>query len=214
MASKLKSLVVRLGILGVLVLSPATGIMGAQEGSGGDPSGNRDKTANHGTVPFADSDYHVGPGDVIEISVWKEPEASSAVVIRPDGKISVPLINDLSVDGKSPMEIQTMITERLSPFIKMPNVTVSVKAINSKKVFVLGEVARTGAFQITQPTTVLQILTEAGGLLPFARQNSIYVLRLENGKQAKLPFRYKDVVKGERIEQNILLRPGDTVVVP
>jgi polysaccharide export outer membrane protein len=192
MANKRNNLRVRLGIFGMLLMSPALGI----------------------GAPQQEGDYQVGPGDELEVLVWKEPEASASVVIRPDGKISLPLINDLSVDGKSPMEIQAIVTERLAPFINAPSVTVTVKEIKSKKVFVMGEVTRTGAYQITQPTTVLQVLTEAGGLLPFAKQNSIYILRTENGKQTKLPFRYKDVVKGERIEQNILLRPGDVVVVP
>ena len=213
MARKRNRLAGLLGFLGVLVLWPGMELLATgQDGSAS--SGNRPQGSDHESVSLADGDYRVGPGDVIVVSVWKEPEASSSVVIRPDGKISIPLVNDLSVDGKSPMEIQNIIAEKLSPFIKTPNVTVTVKDINSKKVFVLGEVNRPAAYQITQPTTVLQILTEAGGLRPFAKQKGIYVLRTENGKQAKLPFNYKDVVKGEKIEQNILLRPGDTVVVP
>jgi polysaccharide export outer membrane protein len=192
-----------LSIIGVLALWTAAEFAAASQDEGVAGS------ASSGKV-----DYRVGPGDVIEVLVWKEPEASSTVVIRPDGKISLPLINDLEVTGKAPMEIQAIVTERLDPYIKAPNVTVTVKEINSKKVFVLGEIARPGAYEITQPTTVLQVLTEAGGLQPFAKQNSIYILRTENDKQAKFPFRYKDVLKGERIDQNILLKPGDTIVVP
>ena len=213
MGKRMKSLFGLRGVLGVLFLWPGTAILAGMQDGGSASSANHIKDSNPESVS-TNGDYQIGPGDVIVISVWKEPEASSTVVIRPDGKISIPLVNDLSVDGKSPMEIQNIIAEKLSPFIKTPNVTVTVKEINSKKVFVLGEVNRAAAYQITQPTTVLQILTEAGGLRPFAKQKSIYVLRLENGKQAKLPFNYKDVVKGEKIEQNILLRPGDTVVVP
>lgn len=161
-----------------------------------------------------DGDYQVGPGDVIQVSVWREPEASSVVVIRPDGKISLPLISDLVVNGKTPMEIQQIVVEKLAPFVNTPSVTVTVKEINSKKVYVLGEVNRPGSFQIAQPTTVLQILTEAGGLRPFAKEKSIYVLRTVNGKQEKFPFNYKDVVRGTKVEQNVLLEPGDTVIVP
>ena len=213
MEKKTRSLLCLLGFLGVLVLWPATGLLATGQDGGGASSGDRPKGPEQESVS-TNGDYHVGPGDVIIVSVWREPEASSAVVIRPDGKISLPLVNDLSVDGKTPMEVQKIIAERLSPFIKTPNVTVTVKEINSKKVFVLGEVNRAGAYQITQPTTVLQILTEAAGLRPFAKQKAIYVLRTENGKQTKLPFNYKDVVQGKKIEQNVLLRPGDTVVVP
>jgi polysaccharide export outer membrane protein len=159
-------------------------------------------------------DFRVGPGDVIAINVWKEPDVSTSVLIRPDGKISLPLVNDLEVTGRTPMEIQSLVTEKLSPFINDPNVTVTVTQINSKKVFVMGQVGRTGAYPVLEPTTVLQILTLAGGLAPFANQKGIYILRMKDGKQEKLPFNYKDVVKGERMEQNILLQPGDTVVVP
>jgi len=210
----MKSLLGLLGFVGVLVLWPGTAILAEMQNGGSASTGDNLTDAKEGAVASADGDYHVGPGDVIAILVWKEPDASSSVVIRPDGKISLPLVNDLSVVGKTPMEIQDIISKKLSPFIKTPNVTVTVKEINSKKVFVLGQVNRTGAYQITQPTTVLQILTEAGGLQAFANGKGIYVLRTENGKQTKLPFNYKDVVKGEKIEQNVLLRPGDTVIVP
>jgi len=161
------------------------------------------------------SDFRVGPGDMLDILVWKEPEVSSTVPIRPDGKISLPLINDLEVTGKTPLEIQAIVIEKLTPFINSPNVTVTVRQVNSKKVYILGEVAHTGAFQILQPTTVLQILTEAGGLRPFAKEKDIYVLRVgANGQQQKFRFNYKDVIKGQKMEQNIILEPGDTIVVP
>jgi polysaccharide biosynthesis/export protein len=172
------------------------------------------KSSPSKSMPMVDADYRVGPGDMIDISVWKEPEVSSTIVIRPDGKISIPLINDLVVSGKTPMEMQALIAEKLSPFIKSPNVTVTVKEVRSKKVYVLGQVNKSGSFDIPRPTTVLQILTEAGGLQPFAKQKSIYVLRNEGGAERRLAFNYKDVVKGKKIEQNIVLLPGDTVVVP
>lgn len=206
-------------LLGFLLLSGLLSSLGlggvpAQKAGAGKAGTAEEKTARPSANP-AEPDYRVGPGDIVEISVWKEPEVSSpSVVIRPDGKISLSLVGDLFVSGKTPMEIQAMLAEKLDPYIKSPNVTVTVKTIRSKKVYVLGEVARPGSFEITQPTTVLQILTEAGGLLPFAKQKAIYVLRNEGGKQQKLAFNYKDVVKGKRIEQNVQLQPGDTVVVP
>ena len=213
MGKRMKSLFGLRGVLGVLFLWPGTAILAGMQDGGSASSANRIEDSNPESVS-TNGDYRIGPGDVIVVSVWKEPEASSTVVIRPDGKISLPLVNDLSVDGKTPMEVQKIISEKLAPFIKSPNVTVTVQEIYSKKVFVLGEVNRAGAYQITQPMTVLQVLTEAQGLRPFANQKAIYVLRTENGKQVRLPFNYKDVVQGKKIEQNVLLHPGDTVVVP
>jgi polysaccharide biosynthesis/export protein len=160
------------------------------------------------------TEYRVGPGDTVDISVWKEPEVSGTVIIRPDGKISLPLVNEVDVNAKTPTEIQALLTQKLDPFINQPNVTVTVKDIKSKKVYVLGQVVHTGVFDIAQPKTVLQIITEAGGPAPFAKQKGVYILRLQDGKQQRLPFNYKEVVKGKNIEQNVMLQPGDTVVVP
>jgi len=162
----------------------------------------------------SNGDYRVGSGDVVEVSVWREQEASGSVVVRPDGKISLPLVNDLYVRGMTPMEMQKVITEKLEPFINEPNVTVIVRQILSKKVYVIGQVGRPGAYQVTQPMTILQLLTEAGGLQPFAKEKDIYVLRTANGKQERFSFNYKDVLRGKNMQQNILLEPGDTVVVP
>jgi polysaccharide export outer membrane protein len=186
----------------------------AAQGSSDAAPSDTSHTAKLAADEGVSADYQVGPGDVLYVSVWKEPDASGTVVVRPDGKISLSLINDLSVDGKTPAEIQEVVTEKISPFINSPNVTVSVREIHSKKVFVLGQVGHTGSYQIGQPTTVLQILTEAGGLQPFAKQKSIYVLRTQNGQQKKIPFNYKEVVQGKKVDQNIVLQPGDEVVVP
>ena len=196
----------------LFVLGPGSAV--AQPQSSGTPG--RAAAEGSASMPAVqvDKDYRVGAGDMIEISVWKEPEVSTTVTVRPDGKISLPLVNDLVVSGMTPMQIQEIVAEKLDPLIKLPNVTVIVRQINSKKVYVLGMVNRTGSYQITQPTTVLQILTEAGGLQPYAKEKSIYVLRVESGRQQKFPFNYKDVVQGKKIEQNIFLQPGDTVVVP
>ena len=202
-----------IGLLGLLVvfgLWPGTILARSEKADASVPSTAKSEPAQ----PALSEDFRVGPGDVIEVSVWREPEASTTVVVRPDGKISLPLVNDLFVSGQTPMEIQQRVIEQLSPFINSPNVTIIVRQILSKKVYVIGEVHGTGAYQITQPTTILQILTQAGGLRPFAKEKSIYVLRTENGKQERFPFNYKDVVRGKNIEQNILLEPGDTIVVP
>ena len=158
--------------------------------------------------------YVIGPEDVLDINVWKEPDNSKTVPVRPDGKISLPLLNDVQAAGLTPMQLQEAIKEGLKKFISEPQVTVIVTQVNSRRVYVLGEVARTGALPLLPNMTVLQALSAAGGLSQFAKTNGIYVLRTENGHQTTLPFNYKDVVRGKRPEQNILLKPGDTIVVP
>ena len=200
------------GIISAMVM--AAGLAAAQKPAALAGNARTDQPQASSGVPVP-ADYRVGPGDILEISVWKEPDASSpSVLVRPDGKISMPLVNDLYVSGKTPMEIQAIVVEKLAPYVNSPNVTVIIRNILSKKVYVLGEVARTGVFDIAQPKTVLQVLTEAGGLQQFAKQSSIYVLRNEGGKQRKLPFNYKEVVSGQKMEQNVELQPGDTIVVP
>ena len=161
-----------------------------------------------------DSTYVIGPADVLDVMVWKEPDISRSIPVRPDGKISLPLLNDVQAAGLEPMQLQAVITEGLRKFISGPQVTVVVMQINSRRVYVVGEVARPGAFPMLPNMTVLQALSTAGGFSQFAKLSAIYVLRTENGRQVTLPFNYKEVVRGGRPEQNITLKPGDTVVVP
>jgi len=162
----------------------------------------------------ADASYKIGAQDVLRIDVWKEPEISRAVPVRPDGKISLPLLNDVQAAGLTAMELASVITEGLKKFMNSPQVTVSVSEINSRRVYVTGEVARPGAYPLLPNMTVLQALTSGGGFTQFARIKNIYVLRTEGGKQVKHPFNYKEVVKGLKAEDNIMLQPGDTIVVP
>ena len=176
---------------------------------------------NAGSAPSAqvapattDAGYKIGPQDVLRIDVWKEAEISRSVPVRPDGKISLPLLNDVQAAGLTAMELANVISEGLKKFINSPQVTVSVSEINSRRVYVTGEVTRPGAFPLLPNMNVLQALTSAGGFTQFARTKSIYVLRTEDGKQVKHPFNYKDVVNGKRPEDNITLQPGDTIVVP
>jgi len=161
-----------------------------------------------------DPNYVIGPEDELIISVWKEPDISRNVPVRPDGKISLPLLNDVQAEGLTAMELSNVITEGLKKYITSPQVTVSISEINSRRVYVTGEVTRPGAFPLLPNMTVLQALTSAGGFTQFARTKKIYVLRSESGKPAKHPFNYNDVVKGNRQEDNIVLQPGDTIVVP
>ena len=162
------------------------------------------------------SAYRIGAGDVLEVSVWNEPQASvQGVVVRPDGKISLPLLKDFSAIGLTPMELQQALTAKLDKLIRGPDVTVVVREIHSKKVYLVGQIAKIGPMPLTSDdTTILQAIAEAGGLTPYAKKSKIYVLRIENGKRVKLLFNYEAVVKGEHLEQNITLIPDDTIVVP
>lgn len=178
-----------------------------------------DKPGNamQGTAPASDagggSDYVIGADDTLHISVWKEPDLSETLPVRPDGKISMPLLNDVTAAGLTPVQLKDSITEKLKKFISDPRVTVVVTAMNSRRVFVTGEVVHSGPMPLLPHMTMLQALSQAG-FTQFANVKGIYLLRTENGKQEKLPFNYKDVVKGNHPEQNIVLKPGDTLVVP
>jgi polysaccharide export outer membrane protein len=165
------------------------------------------------TTPSTSPDYVIGSEDTLHVSVWKEPDLTATLPVRPDGKISLPLLNDVQAAGLTPMQLASDLTTRLKKYVSDPQVTVVVTQMNSQRVFLLGEVLHTGAVPLLPNMTVLQVLSTAG-FSQFANTKGIYILRTENGKQDKLPFNYKAVVKGEHMEQNILLKPGDTVVVP
>jgi polysaccharide biosynthesis/export protein len=162
----------------------------------------------------ADPNYVIGSEDVLDISVWKEPDLSRTVPVRPDGKISLPLLNDVQAAGLTPPQLAAAITTNLNKFVTSPQVTVIVTQINSQRVYLLGEVARPGAYMLIPGMTILQALSNAGGFSSYANTKKIYLLRQENGKQQKLFFNYKDVIDGKRTDQNVLLKTGDTIVVP
>jgi polysaccharide export outer membrane protein len=159
-------------------------------------------------------DYVIGPDDVITVVVWKEQEVSGDFTVRPDGKISMPLMNDIAVAGLTPEQLRGRITEAAAKFIEEPTVTVVVKAINSRKVYVMGQVNKPGPYPLNSPTTVIQLLATAGGLLEYANQENISIVRNENGRQTSFRFNYKDFTRGRNPLQNIELKPGDTVIVP
>jgi len=161
-----------------------------------------------------DSDYKIGPQDMLRIDVWKEPDISRTIPVRPDGKITLPLLNDVQAAGLTAMQLAASLRENFSKFLTNPQVTVTVTEINSRRVYITGEVNRPGAIPLLPNMTVLQALTSAGGFTQFARLKGIYVLRTEDGKQVKHSFNYKEVVKGNLTDQNIVLQPGDTIVVP
>jgi polysaccharide export outer membrane protein len=171
--------------------------------------------AKHTVTPATtDPAYVIGSQDVLDINVWKEPDMTRIVPVRPDGKITLPLINDVQAAGSTPQQLAATVTEKLRKYITEPQVTVIVTQINSQRVFVMGEVLRAGAFPLVPGTTVLQALANAGGFTTFANVKKIHVMRMVNGKATELPFNYREVVKGGNPEQNIKLEPGDTVVVP
>ncbi|MGB0006284.1 MAG: polysaccharide biosynthesis/export family protein [Candidatus Sulfotelmatobacter sp.] len=163
--------------------------------------------------PGGRPDYVIGPDDTLRISVWKEPDMSVNLPVRPDGKISMPLLDDVQAAGMTPMQLGASIREKLKKYIEDPRVTVVVTAMNSQRIYVLGEVIHTGAMPLLPGMTVLQALSSAG-FTQFANLKAIYLLRVIDGKQTKLPFNYKDAIKGRSMQQNIALKPGDTIVVP
>ena len=191
-----------LSVVAVIALSTS---MWAQDGSNKSASGEASSASN--------SAYVIGAEDTLHVSVWKEPDLTATLPVRPDGKISMPLLNDVQAAGLTPMQLADSVTEKLKKYISDPRVTVVVTAMNSQRVFLMGEVTHTGPTPLLPGMTVLQALS-AAGFTQFASTKKIYVLRVENGKQTKLPFNYNHVIKGEDVAQNILLRPGDTIVVP
>lgn len=182
------------------------------KGNAATPEPKTDKGAA-ANAQTAGDDYIIGADDMLHISVWKENDLTETLPVRPDGKISMPLLGDVVAAGMTPIELGDSITQKLKKYLADPRVTVVVTAMNSRRVFVTGEVTHTGAMPLLPHMTVLQALA-AAGFTQFANVKGIYLLRTENGKQVKLPFNYKEVVKGLRPEENIPLKPGDTIVVP
>jgi polysaccharide export outer membrane protein len=170
-------------------------------------------TSPDSNAHIAPDSYRIGLDDQLMISVWKEPELSMNVVVRPDGVITLPLLNDIHVVGLKPIELQQILTEKLKPFVSEPQVTVIVQGIKSRKVFLVGNVSKQGEFGLEGGETVLQLLAAAGGVSTFGKADSIYILRTENKKQIRIPFQYKKALKG-RTQDDVLLQPGDIVVVP
>jgi polysaccharide export outer membrane protein len=158
--------------------------------------------------------YVIGQEDVLSIVFWRDKEMSAEVVVRPDGKISLPLLNDVQAAGYTPDQLRALVEKAAAKYIAEPNATVVVKAINSRKVFVTGNVLKPGTYPLSEGMTVLQLIAVAGGLQEYADAKSIVVMRKEEGKDRHFKFNYKDVVRQKNLQQNIALKPGDTVVVP
>ncbi len=157
--------------------------------------------------------YIIGAEDILDISVWQEPNVSRSVPVRPDGRISIPLVNDIQAAGLTPMQLAASITEKLKKFLTKPQVTVTVVAINSQKIFVVGEVNRPGPMALLPKMTALQAISTAGGVTQFADQKHAYVMRHEGEKDSTYPVNYRDLLRGD-MHGNVVLKAGDTIVVP
>jgi polysaccharide biosynthesis/export protein len=158
--------------------------------------------------------YQIGPNDVLSIHVWKEEDLSRDVIVTPDGKISFPLIGEIEAQGKTVTELRRQISDKLLNFVTAPEVTVIVKESRSRAVYAIGKVRRPGPYPLVADMTVIQALSAAGGLAEWADEKNITIIRREEGKETQLKFNYKDFTRGRNVEQNILLQPGDTILVP
>lgn len=179
------------------------------------PAGQKAKDQPNPSPKRADEDYIIGPSDVLAITVWKDAELTRTVPVRPDGRISLPLIGELEVSGLTAPAVQRMVTQKLKEYISDPQVAVIVQEVKSRTYSVLGKVVKPGAYELGKPTTVLEAIAVAGGFLDFAKQSKIYIIRpVSGGSNQTLPFDYKKVIKGRNPEQNVELKNGDTIVVP
>lgn len=169
--------------------------------------------AQAAVTPSITESYVIGSTDVITVSVFKEPTLSNSMPVRPDGMISMPLLGDVKAAGKTPLQLAGEIETALKKYVQDPNVTVILNQMNSKRIFLIGEIGKTGPIEMTPGMTLLEAIATAGGLGPYANAKKIYILRNEAGKQQKIPVHYKQALKGD-LSLNLILNPGDTIVVP
>ncbi len=174
----------------------------------------QDADENGSGAPGATPGYMVQPGDLLEISVWKEEDLNQEVLVRPDGGISFPLAGDINALGKTVEQLRAEIVERLSRYIPDLVVTVSIREINGNKIYIIGQVNQPGQFVVNPQVDIMQALSMAGGTTAFAALNDIFVLRRQGGTQVMLPFRFNDFVRGRGLDQNVMLESGDVLVVP
>jgi polysaccharide export outer membrane protein len=192
---------------------PATAAAAADKQAADKQAG--DKPGEGSRTAHSDSSYVIGADDVLAINVWKEPDVSRSIPVRSDGKISLPLVGELTAGGQTPLQLEQEITRRLANYISEPEVTVIVQDSKSQRINILGMVVRPGTYMLTGSATILDAIAMAGGFRDFAKQKEIYVLRANaDGTEKRLTFNYKEVIKGKNPEQNIRLLPRDTVVVP
>jgi polysaccharide export outer membrane protein len=177
--------------------------------------GSSTLSATGSAAKLHDDSFVIGNGDVLAINVWKQPDITRSLPVRSDGRISLPLVGEVQAAGLTPLTLEANIKGALQAYLTEPEVTVIVEKINSEKFNILGRVAKPGAYPLTDPTTVLDAIALAGGCRDFAKNKAIYILRVNaDGSESRIPFNYQSVIKGKNLEQNILLRPRDTIVVP
>ncbi|RPI57412.1 MAG: sugar ABC transporter substrate-binding protein [Acidobacteria bacterium] len=164
-------------------------------------------------MPASDNDYRIGPEDLLDISVWKNPELSRTVPVRPDGKVSLPLVNDIVAAGLTPTALRQQLIDRLSEFIPAPEVAVIVREVHSMKVAVVGSVKTPGRYELRSAATVLEMIALAQGFTDFASRDRIVILREENGETKRIPFNYRKVASGDE-QANLVVQSGDIIVVP
>ncbi len=168
-----------------------------------------------GATKAHDASYVIGNDDHLSINVWKEPDLTKNIPVRSDGKISLPLVGEMQASGRTPLQLEMDISNRLRNYITAPEVTVIVEQINSKKYNILGYVGRPGAYSLTLSTTVMDAIALAGGFKDFAKSKGVYILRQNpDGTQARLNFNYKEFIKGKNLSQNVKVEPGDMIIVP
>lgn len=197
-------------VLSAFWLTAATLV--AQQAASAAPPATAPATVVPATAPA--DDYVIGPTDVLSIVFWGDKELSSEVTVRPDGKISMPLLNDVVAAGLTPEQLRRLLADRAKKFVLSPEVTVVVKQVNNNRAFVTGQVARPGPYVLTGATTVLQVLAMAGGFTEFADKKRILITRIENGEPRFITFNYDEMLKRQDPKQNVVLRAGDTIVVP
>jgi len=196
----------------LLVCATTLSAQGNRAPAAGANAASVQATAPEGVAPSAD--YKIGADDVLSIVFWREKDLSGDVTVRPDGKITLPLLNELDAAGLTPEQLREKVRASAGKFVQDPEVTVLVKTMNSRRVFITGQVGKPGAYPLMGATTVLQLIAMAGGVSEYADAENISVMRTENGKATALRFNYKDVSKRKKLEQNVELKPGDTVIVP
>ena len=162
-----------------------------------------------------DASYTIGNDDVLAISVWKEPDLTKSIPVRSDGKISLPLVGEIQATGQTPLQLEQQIEAKLKDFITTPEVTVIVEQVNSKKFNILGEVGKPGSYSLALAPTIMDAIAVAGGFRDFAKKTGVYILRRgPDGNETKIPFNYKDFIKGKNPSQNVKIEPNDTIIVP
>jgi polysaccharide export outer membrane protein len=207
----MKVLSTRSSIAAVLVFSMLAAVAAQQPAPAATPENG---IGAGGTGVALPAGYVIGPDDALAIVVWREKDMSTDVVVRPDGKITLPLLNDLQAAGLTPDQLRQAVEKAAAKYVAEPNATVIVKAINSRKVHILGDVVKAGTYPLSGDMTVLQLIALAGGLQEYADEKHITVMRKEDGTDRVLKFNYRDVVRQKNLSQNVLLKPGDTVIVP